>query len=255
MLGIFSMCCLSPVYATDVNITDSNYIVYTTANLNVRTGPSLDCDKLGLFPAGTSVEVTGECSNGWMRVLYNEQEGYVSGKYVTSNQPVEETSVKMTIEREAGVSDSFYHSVENYYNKMSENVRNHMANDGWTIHICSGALNQRYGYPYSIAAITDYSSRQIWIDNRDVCASSILHESGHVIDYTLGNPSRSSEFAEIHAAEVETFANIRNTHKNHYDTSLEYFAEAFEMSLINPNSMQSHCPRTYEFVMRYANIM
>jgi N-acetylmuramoyl-L-alanine amidase len=52
--------------------------------LNVRRGrPGSDKynDKLGVLPEGAVVEV-GYCLNGWFGVIYNGQQGFISGDYV-----------------------------------------------------------------------------------------------------------------------------------------------------------------------------
>lgn len=49
--------------------------------LNVRTGPGLAHDKIGVIRPGTQYGVVGE-QGGWYAIEYNGQTGYVSGEYV-----------------------------------------------------------------------------------------------------------------------------------------------------------------------------
>lgn len=53
-------------------------------NLNVRTKPSTDGEKVGTLKAGDIVTVTGVVSNGWVRIEYNGGEYFVSGDYLTA---------------------------------------------------------------------------------------------------------------------------------------------------------------------------
>ena len=58
-------------------------VMYTTANLNVRSLPNTEGIKFGMFHKGAEVQVSGQCEEtGWYRVEYNGQIGYVSNEYV-----------------------------------------------------------------------------------------------------------------------------------------------------------------------------
>ena len=58
-------------------------VMFTTANLNVRSLPSTEGIKFGMFHKGAEVHVSGQCEEtGWYRVEYNGQIGYVSDEYV-----------------------------------------------------------------------------------------------------------------------------------------------------------------------------
>lgn|GEM_PF-1956627 len=58
--------------------------VRTTANLNLRTGPSAAYSVLLSIPKGTSVPVLGRASSGWYKVSYSGRTGYVSDYYVVA---------------------------------------------------------------------------------------------------------------------------------------------------------------------------
>ena len=57
-----------------------------TSDVNVRKGPSTDYDKIGTVRVGETIPVTGETADGWYRVTYQGQEGYIYGKYMTVQQ-------------------------------------------------------------------------------------------------------------------------------------------------------------------------
>lgn len=52
------------------------------SSLNVRSGPSTDNSKLGLIYSGTKVTIEGE-ENGWYKIAYNGQAGYVSAEFIS----------------------------------------------------------------------------------------------------------------------------------------------------------------------------
>lgn len=56
----------------------------TTSNLNVRSGPSTDHEKIGQLTAGTTVEYVGEHDSEWAIIMYNGQQAYVSSQYLTT---------------------------------------------------------------------------------------------------------------------------------------------------------------------------
>lgn len=57
-------------------------IMYTTTELNVRTGPGTDNDILATLQAGTNVNVI-HLANDWSEIQYNDSTAYVSTKYLT----------------------------------------------------------------------------------------------------------------------------------------------------------------------------
>ena len=62
--------------------------VYKTIdNLNVRSQPSTDGNKLATLPAGTVVEFVRvyENDSDWTVIIYNDQEAYVASRYLTSD--------------------------------------------------------------------------------------------------------------------------------------------------------------------------
>lgn len=66
------------------NVAEQEVIgtVTATTNLNVRAAASEDADRLGLLSGGSSLELFA-VENGWCKVNYNGQVGYVKADYVT----------------------------------------------------------------------------------------------------------------------------------------------------------------------------
>ena len=70
-------------YCNNKYLTSATQQKKTTANLNMRKGPSTSYDKIATIPTGTVIDVLST-SNGWSKVRYNGQEGYVSDNYLTT---------------------------------------------------------------------------------------------------------------------------------------------------------------------------
>ena len=63
-------------------ITDAEGTMRVTDSLNVREEPDASSRKVGQLSAGDIVTVTGIVSNGWVRIIYEREERYVSGEYL-----------------------------------------------------------------------------------------------------------------------------------------------------------------------------
>lgn len=66
-----------------------NQTVYATTEVNVRSSYSTSSSKIGSLQKGQSVTRTGIGSNGWSRVTFNGQTGYINSQYLTTTKPEE----------------------------------------------------------------------------------------------------------------------------------------------------------------------
>ncbi len=60
---------------------------WTTAALNVRSGPSLSSPVVTVVSSGTQVTLTGESSNGYRSILFAGTTRWVSAAYLTTSSP------------------------------------------------------------------------------------------------------------------------------------------------------------------------
>ncbi len=65
---------------------DSSYTYYTTTDVNMRSGPSTNADKVGGLGGGTAVTVVGETPN-WFIVSVNGSRAYISKSYISTTDP------------------------------------------------------------------------------------------------------------------------------------------------------------------------
>jgi peptidoglycan/xylan/chitin deacetylase (PgdA/CDA1 family) len=71
--------------------TGGAYTRYTTADLNLRSGPGTSYAILAVIPRGTELSITSS-SNGWASTAYGGKSGYVSTAYLSSTPPGTSTS-------------------------------------------------------------------------------------------------------------------------------------------------------------------
>jgi len=74
----------SEYLSMEENTATSNVIgkVTATANINVRAAASSEAERLGLLSGGQTLELLS-VEDGWCKVIYNGQIGYISAEYVT----------------------------------------------------------------------------------------------------------------------------------------------------------------------------
>ncbi|MDO5701875.1 MAG: SH3 domain-containing protein, partial [Lachnospiraceae bacterium] len=68
-------------FESDKTSTTPSTTKTTTANVNMRTGASKSYSVITVIPSGTKVTVLST-SNGWSKVTYNGNTGYVSSQYL-----------------------------------------------------------------------------------------------------------------------------------------------------------------------------
>lgn len=90
------------VATEDSPITPMDIVLYAQREVNVRSGPGTDYEKLGALAVNTEVTVTGQDKeSGWYQIEYEETVGFVSDAYlgeekvevtIAPNSTVEQTS-------------------------------------------------------------------------------------------------------------------------------------------------------------------
>ena len=73
-------------------VTDMEKTMYAQRSVNVRTGPGTGYDKLGALNTNDEVKVTGQADNGWYRIEYKGNEGFVSNNYLGDSKVVVNTT-------------------------------------------------------------------------------------------------------------------------------------------------------------------
>ena len=74
------------------SVSTVNETVTTSDKVNVRVSDSENADRLGQVEAGTTLTRYEVRENGWSKVDYNGQEGFIKSDYLQSNTPAETTT-------------------------------------------------------------------------------------------------------------------------------------------------------------------
>lgn len=67
-------------------ITPMNAVMYAISDVNVRSGPSPDYERVGHLSGGDEVTVTGQAENGWYRIKFKDGEYFVSNSYLNTEK-------------------------------------------------------------------------------------------------------------------------------------------------------------------------
>ena len=73
--------------ASAASYTDVNETVWATYSVSIRSAASTDADKLDVLVGSYSITRTGVGDNGWSKVDYNGQTGYIKSEYLTTTKP------------------------------------------------------------------------------------------------------------------------------------------------------------------------
>lgn len=91
----------SPTPTPAPTFQNVNQTVYATTEVNVRSSYSTSSSRIGSLQKGQSVTRTGIGSNGWSRVTYNGQTGYINSQYLTTTKPAEDLTTQPSTEPSA----------------------------------------------------------------------------------------------------------------------------------------------------------
>lgn len=76
----------------DFSVAEYHATATTTSALNVRKGPSKEYEVIELLDAGAEITIIGKTDNGWYQISLESGNGFVSAKYVTAPEEIEETT-------------------------------------------------------------------------------------------------------------------------------------------------------------------
>ena len=77
---------------TETEIVEVETTLYAKANVNVRSLPDANSDKLGTLAINEAVTALGDAVDGWQKIRYKESVGYVSVQYLVTNKVEGQTS-------------------------------------------------------------------------------------------------------------------------------------------------------------------
>lgn len=71
------------------NLVSAGTLLYASTNINARVEPSAESDRVCGVPFGSKVEVISDNGDGWLKVLYKNNEVYVCQEYLTEGAPMQ----------------------------------------------------------------------------------------------------------------------------------------------------------------------
>nr|WP_204339518.1 SH3 domain-containing protein [Rhizobium leguminosarum] len=105
---------------------------YSTANVNMRAGPSTRYPAVAVIPAGSSVEIRGCLSDvNWCDVEFYGGRGWVSGQYVQASYQQRRVYVGPQYYRPLGIPMIRF-SVDNYWDRYYRNRDFYRDRDRWS---------------------------------------------------------------------------------------------------------------------------
>lgn len=130
---------------------------------------------------------------------------------------------------------------------VPSNVTNRFYADHWGFSLTSDNLSDRFfggAYTY-VRAVTESEKKTIWMaQNDDAIRASAVHELGHYVDMTLDWAHETDEFLSIFRNEKYAF----NGSAQSSSSPVEYFAEAFQETVLHPEFVQQNAPLTYSYM-------
>ena len=234
--------------------------MYSTTSLNVRKGPTTDYESVGTLEVNEAVKVTGVCDNGWSRIEYGESVGYTSTKYLSDTKveiapPIDASGITWI----GNVSSDCRNKAISLWGKVPQNVKNALSATGCQVIVTTDPAytDGHAGMYWPFASGQNYCA--IYAGSVGKVNMAVIHEIGHFVDDYVGRKtgtgsylamSHTAEFQQIYAEEVG-----RSGYPSWATDCVEdYFAEAFWKCCVSPTATQSNLPRTYEYVMRVANM-
>ena len=82
-------------------------------------------------------------------------------------------------------------------------------------------------------------------------SDTIYHEIGHFVAFLAGNVDTKANFQSIYQQEKNSFTGSRRVYA--VQNASEYFAECFREYTLNPATLKSTCPQTFEAITNALN--
>ena len=148
------------------------------------------------------------------------------------------------------VSDSDFNDFTQYMDRIIKerpDLVNEAVNNGWKVILTSYDLNELLfggeteGVEGCTYFPTDDSDGVIYVHAGEY-SYCVIHEFGHVLDCLCNFPSQSSEFKDIYDSEAGELTDYAG------ESPLEFFAETFMYSMLQPDTTLTACPRAYNFI-------
>lgn len=157
-----------------------------------------------------------------------------------------ETEPIVQVQAHSGIDGSLIQQAQSLIDCIPDVYLNKFQELGWSVYIVDWDINNEVfdGKYSSVAGVTLTASREIYIENRVTAVSlATVHEFGHFVDYMYSDTNCrhvQEDFQVIYEAEAKT--------SGFYDSQMEWFAELFAMTYLEPVETALVCPKGYRYI-------
>ena len=232
-------------------------------SVGLSSGPGDDYPILSSVSYGTPIHVDAMTDNAWYRVDTGDGLVWIDGEDCSVEDPMILTE-GCRIVAGPGIEPSSIAAVKEKFDLIPESLKPLFS--GIDVYLDRERMRENYVGKNDVnilAGIYVYG-KEIDLDE-DYVKSSIIHECGHHIDYTIGDKfkigktfgvyegvymlSYTDEFQDIFYLEAGP-SGLIDYHPN--KVPAEYFASAFEKYVENPAGLMQCAPLTYMYMCRLA---
>ena len=185
--------------ASAASYTDVNETVWATYSVSIRSAASTDADKLDVLVGSYSITRTGVGDNGWSKVDYNGQTGYIKSDYLTTTKPQVTESNQTSSSSNTSSSKSDIEEVkETVYATAGVNIRDKASADADKIGtLAAGGSITRTGKTSSGWSRVDYNGQTGYIKSDYLTTTKPTVTSNTTASSTSSSSSLGQQIADF----------------------------------------------------------
>ena len=206
--------------ASAASYTDVNETVWATYSVSIRSAASTDADKLDVLVGSYSITRTGVGDNGWSKVDYNGQTGYIKSDYLTTTKPQVTESNQTSSSSNTSSSKSDIEEVkETVYATAGVNIRAKASADADKIGtLAAGGSITRTGKTSSGWSRVDYNGQTGYIKSDYLTTTKPTVTSNTTASSTSSSSSLGQQIADF-AVQYVGYPYVGNSLTNGVDCS------------------------------------
>ena len=184
---------------SSASYTDVNETVWATYSVSIRSAASTDADKLDVLVGSYSITRTGVGNNGWSKVDYNGQTGYIKSDYLTTTKPQVTESNQTSSSSNTSSSKSDIEEVkETVYATAGVNIRAKASADADKIGtLAAGGSITRTGKTSSGWSRVDYNGQTGYIKSDYLTTTKPTVTSNTTASSTSSSSSLGQQIADF----------------------------------------------------------
>jgi hypothetical protein len=157
------------------------------------------------------------------------------------------------IELEGTDDESLKSDIKEYFSLLPESLITGFNNSGWRITITTKDIASNYYNGKSNASMCGLTlpdtKHIVYEADSSKFRRSILHEFAHYLDASKDFSSDFEEWQKIYHNEKDSLKVTSSYVNSHYkENSREFFAEAVQEYIINPNGVEASSPQAYKYI-------